>query len=291
MRSLAAWGIRRQVEEDKNLDFVPHIETGFDWTANDENSLPQPKKDDGRLHPDYLLYCEGLEKPVCRGMLHLVTSLILPFGLWHLVREANRHQLGMAAASIYTVSNIYCYGTSALYHVGKWSPRIEILLQKLDHCGIALLSVGTFIPVTFLLFPFIYSAMLITILLLLCGWTCWHILCRNNSSVLRQVLVPASSLLFLPIFCTILTRLELILYFLVIAFQLCGVMVFTRGRPNPLPGVVGHHEMFHLFVVAAGCAVYIINWSIIRRVCRPFSHDLNVLEVLAKGVRSLGTTP
>lgn len=29
-------------------------------------------KKDGRLFPEYLLYCEGHPKPVCRGVLHLV---------------------------------------------------------------------------------------------------------------------------------------------------------------------------------------------------------------------------
>jgi len=61
---------------------------------------------------------------------------------------------------------------SALYHIGKWSMKVgklflllheyivqikyryhltEILLQKLDHCGIALFSAGTNTPVSYLL--------------------------------------------------------------------------------------------------------------------------------------------
>ena len=29
-----------------------------------------------------------------------------------------------------------------------------------------------------------------------------------------------------------------------------GAIVFASGRPNPLPGVFGHHEIWHLLVLA-----------------------------------------
>ena len=33
-----------------------------------------------------------------------------------------------------------------------------------------------------------------------------------------------------------------------------GAIIFTRERPNPFPGVFGHHEIWHMFVLAgSGC--------------------------------------
>ena len=33
-----------------------------------------------------------------------------------------------------------------------------------------------------------------------------------------------------------------------------GAIIFSRERPNPFPGVFGHHEIWHLFVlVGSGC--------------------------------------
>lgn len=175
-----------------------------EWTSGDADV----KKFDGRLHPDYPLYCEGLDKPVCRGMLHLLSALLLPFATMHLLAEAQGNRTGQLAALLYTGSNLFCYGTSALYHVGKWSPRVEIMLQKYDHCGIAVLSVGTFVPCCLLLFPPGYALLLLAQLCAVCLWTCWHIW-QGSSSVLRQVAVPASSLLYLPVFFEVLTPLEM----------------------------------------------------------------------------------
>ena len=268
--------------------------TGFDWGATAgaaavDNSLPK-KGNDGRLFPEYLLYCEGLEKPFCRGLLHLFATLILPFGMLHLLREADNNDLGRAAGTLYVFSNIFCYGISALYHVGRWSPRVEILLQKWDHCGIAILSVGTFLPSTLLLFPRFYGSLLLSCLLATCGYACWNIWRNNKATVLQQVLVPGSSLLFLPVFYATLNRLEFILYFVVVAFQLAGVFVFVNNKPNPWPKIFGHHEVFHCFVVAAGVSIYVANWSIIRRTCQPFAHDQAVNVLLFRALRSLFLT-
>jgi len=265
------------LDPDLETAFLPVIASGFDF---EDTRLKHGRKGDNRLYPDWPLYCEGLEKPLCRGMLHLLTTVLLPFGLLHLLREANHKPLGMAAATLYALSNIFCYGVSSLYHVGRWSPRVEILLQKLDHCGIAILSVGTFVPVTFLLFPTAASALLLFVLLSACTWTCWNIIARSSASVTRQVLVPASSLLFIPVFFSTLNRLEFILYWIIVAFQLLGVVVFVRKRPSVWPRVCGYHELFHVFVVAAGISVYLINWSIIRRTCKPYEHEDNVLRLI-----------
>jgi len=101
--------------------------------ASEKNSSPSEKrvKNDGRLFPDVELYCEGYPKPLLRGMLHLVSSILLPFGLLNLVRESKGSPIAVIASATYALSNILCYGTSALYHVGRWSIQVEISLQKL----------------------------------------------------------------------------------------------------------------------------------------------------------------
>ena len=108
------------------------------------------KKPDDRLYA-YALYCEGRPKPVLRGRLHAFCAALLPIGAWHLLNEAGDSSYGQIAALVYVATNIFCYGVSGLYHTLTWSPRIEILLQKLDHVGIALLTCGTFLPMQLLL--------------------------------------------------------------------------------------------------------------------------------------------
>ncbi len=110
------------------------------------------KKADGRLYQSYHLYSEGLRRPFLRGRLHLFcAAVLLPLGMWHLYGEANGNTWGRLAAVVYVGTNIFCYGVSGIYHLVNWSPRNEILLQKWDHVGIAMLSCGTRFPPTCLL--------------------------------------------------------------------------------------------------------------------------------------------
>ena len=49
--------------------------------------------------------------------------------MYHLVKEAEGSTLGVLGAILYVSGNTMCYGTSAAYHIGRWSPRTEIVLQ------------------------------------------------------------------------------------------------------------------------------------------------------------------
>jgi hypothetical protein len=77
-------------------------------------SLSNERKKDGRLFPELPLYCEGMNKPLFRGMFHLFFSLLLPFSLFHLLYEANGNLVGSIAAIIYISSNMLCYGARYL---------------------------------------------------------------------------------------------------------------------------------------------------------------------------------
>ena len=152
---------------------------------------------DGRLFPDDLLYCEGAERPLFRGVLHLLCTLILPLGYFDLLNLSNNNVICMLSSIFYVSTNIFCYGFSALFHVGRWSPKIEILIQKLDHCGIAILSTGTIVPVSFLLLPWHLGSMLFGFTFLSCIWTCRSIM-KCKPSVLKQVITAGILALFVP---------------------------------------------------------------------------------------------
>lgn len=251
-------------------------EAGVDESINEKIF-----KSDNRLFPHYLLYCEGLPKPACRGVLHLICSLILPFGMWHLVRESNGTSLGAIAAVVYISSNMICYGFSALYHVGKWSIQNEILLQKLDHCGIAILSAGTFFPASLLLLPTRTGLLFFLSTFSACLWTCHNIVNLRPSS-LRQILVIGTLLPFMPFLSPIMNQVEFWGTVFTIIFQAIGLTIFSKGKPDPWPLIFGHHEIFHVLVVMAGVCVYLINWSIIRRTCNPYAHETEITEIIKK---------
>jgi hemolysin III len=245
-----------------------------------DHILHQKKcESDNRLFPDYPLYCEGLPRPVLRGVLHLVCLLLLPFGMLHLVMESDGSRLGSIAAIVYISTNIFCYGFSAMYHVGRWSAHNEILLQKIDHCGIAILTAGTFFPSSVLLLPIEIGFPFLIMTLSACIWTCYHIWHLRPSST-RQIIVIATLLPFMPFLSPRMSTLEFWGTIFTMVFQVIGATVFLNKKPDPWPSSFGYHEIFHVFVVLAGICVYFTNWSIIRRTCNPYSTHSDITDLL-----------
>lgn len=160
------------------------------------STSPDEWKDDGRLFPHYSLYCEGHHRPVLRGALHLILTIFLPFGIWHFQLEAKNSSTGQMVGSIYVLTNLFCYGISAAYHIGNWSVRMEILLQKLDHCGISILSVGTTLPTAVLLLDDHVAVVFVATSISLGVWSCLRIF-QGRPSMLRQMIVAANFVPFL----------------------------------------------------------------------------------------------
>lgn len=224
-------------------------------------------KHDGRLFPEFPLYHEGMHKPMCRGYLHVLLALLIPFAFYQFYIESNGNIYAIYSSFFYLFTNIFCYGMSGLYHTIKWSPQTEILLQKLDHCGIALLSWGTFIPVSVLLMEYPYGFIFANILMITCFYNFYHILILNSPSVIRQAIVPATFLPFLPYIYYLMTPFEFNCTISCIICQIIGVIIYTKEQPNIHPSIFGYHELFHCFVSSAGICVYLCNWSIIHRLC------------------------
>lgn len=242
--------------------------------------LSTERKDDNRLFPGELLYCEGQPKPYFRGFLHLIFAILLPFGIWHFYLEANGNRKAQIVGCFYVFTNFLCYGASALLHVGKWSVRSEIIVQKLDHCAIALLSMGTMYPVAFLLLDKYVGFSFAFLTTCACLWNLYYLILHARPSVFRQAMVPATVLPFLP-FCFLrMNYIEWSCTLLCIVFQSMGISIFVRKHPNPFPEYVGYHELFHGFVVLAGICVYLCNWSVVRRTSNPYARHLDVLEIL-----------
>jgi hemolysin III len=270
------------------------------------------KKPDGRLYP-HALYCEGRPKPLFRGRLHAFCAALLPIGAWHLLNEAGDSGYGQIAALVYVGTNIFCYGVSGLYHTLVWSPKVEILLQKLDHVGIALLTCGTFLPMQLLLLaPYAPSmaGLFVALELLALLVVVHHIFVKvrnahgdldatvqlpfqssnlfsslpippqSTPSITQLVLVVATFVPFVPLLLAVMTPLELMATLLTVLFKGAATLVFHYERPNgPYPRLCNYHEVFHLLVVIAGACIYVANWSIIRRTCNPYARHPDIWEM------------
>ncbi|MFL3868024.1 hemolysin III family protein [Streptomyces griseobrunneus] len=201
----------------------------------------------------------ALLKPRMRGWLHAgVFPLALAGGVW-LVAAAHS-AAAVAACSVYALSACLLFGTSALYHRGRWGPRGEAVLRRLDHANIFLIIAGTYTPLAVLLLPAGRQQILLS--LVWCGaaagiaFRVFWIGAPRRLYTLCYVSLGWAAVFYLPAFADAGGA-------MVVALVIAGGLLYTAGaaiyglkRPDPWPGWFGFHEVFHTLTIVAFAAHY-----------------------------------
>jgi hemolysin III len=89
-------------------------------------------------------------KPKLRGWLHVGIFPVAVIAGAVFIAVAPTPSARISGA-IYTVTAALLFGVSALYHRGRWSPRVRAVLRRFDHANIFLIIAGTYTPYTILL--------------------------------------------------------------------------------------------------------------------------------------------
>jgi hemolysin III len=220
------------------------------WTAADF-------ADSDWEHPD--------TRPRMRGWLHLFAFFASVVAGAVLVPLAA--VLGARAGwsvAVYCLTICGLFGTSALYHRRRWSPRSWKIMKRLDHSMIFLFIAGTYTPFALLTVDQPFGA-----------WLLAGVWAGALAGVALKLAWPtAPRWLGVPIYIGLgwvaVFILGDILRFggvTVLVLLAVGGLLYTVGAiayatkwPNPVPGVFGYHEVFHaMTIVAALChqiAVY-----------------------------------
>ena len=255
-------------QEDPLQDVLYSVKYSTSWIA----------KNDGRLFPHMPLYCEGYPKSKFRGYSHAAASLSLIFALGLLLQETRNCPTGIVVSFFYIFAQLCCYGFSALFHVFTWSPKWEILMQKLDHCGIGILSTGLMLPTCVFLLGEIYGTLLFGTSIILCIVLCTNIFKCRPSLTMQGIVAIWWFMPFWKVLFNVMTTLEFSCMIAVIILKAIGLYIFAKEYPDPFPKTFGFHEVFHVFVCIAGLCIFACNWSIIHRSCN--SVWLFLLKVL-----------
>jgi hemolysin III len=201
-------------------------------------------------------------KPLLRGWLHtyaFFVALIAGVVLTTLAATVAPRP-GTAAAvacGIYSVTVCALFGTSALYHRRVWSERWYPVMRRLDHSMIFVFIAGTYTAFSVLL---LRPAMATVILAVVWGGAALGVgLKLIYPHTPRWVFAP----LYIALGWVAVAVLPQLLAHGVTGFALLlaggawytvGALSYVLRRPNPWPGVFGHHEFFHACtVIAAAC--------------------------------------
>jgi hemolysin III len=210
-------------------------------------------------------------KPRLRGWLHAYAAAISIASGAALVAVAAAMRGGPAGATtaVYAATVTMLFGTSALYHRLNWSPRAHAVMKRLDHSMIFVFIAGTYTPIAALTLPHTSAAVVLTVV-----WTgaVFGVLLQSAwPSAPRWLSVPCYiGLGWVAVFVMpqLLHNAGVAALVLIIAggaIYTVGAVVYATKRPNPIPGVFGFHEVFHLCTLVAALCHYVAIWLAVFR--------------------------
>ena len=198
------------------------------------------------------------------GLSHLAGALLSVAGLILLLYAAitNRDVWQIVFFSIFGASMILLYSASAAYHLVNASEKAIRILQKIDHSMIFVLIAGTYTPICLTLLRGRLGYWLLALI-----WSC-----AAAGIVMKMFFFDIPRLLYTGVYLImgwIAVFVIVPLYRaggpLPLIWLLAGGLFYTAGgiiyaikKPNILPGWLGFHELFHIFVILGSTAHYVM---------------------------------
>lgn len=196
-----------------------------------------------------------IREPV-NGITHGIGAILALVGLILLVYEAASHNSlsHIVAFSIFGASMVLLYTSSSLYHSLPVKEKTLLWLQKLDHSMIYVLIAGSYTPVCLIALEGSWKWIIFI--------TVWSLALLGIIKKMVNMKTPRwiSTLLYLGMgwmavimFPTLAEKLPMAFLGWIIAGGLAysfGAIIYGMEKPNPIPEWFGHHEIWHLFVLA-----------------------------------------
>ncbi|MDR3573428.1 MAG: hemolysin III family protein [Anaerolineaceae bacterium] len=204
------------------------------------------------------------------GLTHLVGALLALIGAIDLLVPAiqSRNTLQIIAFSVYGASLLALYSASSAYHLLNLSESGTRTLRRLDHTMIYILIAGSYTPLCLIALRGAWGWSLLGVVwgLALAGFilTLFYL---NKSRWLTVGIYILMGWLAVVAFVPLLQRVPAIgIFWMVLGGVIYsgGAIVYARKRPDPIPGVFGFHELWHLFVMAGSAAHFVLIFSVIR---------------------------
>jgi hemolysin III len=205
---------------------------------------------------------------------HFVGLLLALVAAAVLVARASGDATKLAGMAVYGATLVGVFLTSSVYHFFDLGRRGNRWLQRMDHAAIFLLIAGTCVPaLVHLLDGGLRLAFLALLGALAAAGALLKVVWIDCPPRLGLALYLGLSAVALLPARQVLPRLAPdALAWLVAggAAYLVGAFVYARGWPDPWPGRFGHHEVWHLFVLAGAGAHYAFASSFLALPYPPF---------------------
>jgi hemolysin III len=199
------------------------------------------------------------------GLSHLAGVILSLVGLAVLLVLSWGDAWRSASFALYGVTLVLLYTASTLYHSLHVGPRWLARLKAFDHSAIYVLIAGTYTPVVLVtlrdhspvwswtLFGLVWGFALVGIILKLF----WLYTPRWLTAGLYLALGWMALVAVMPLVQALPPG---GFFWMLIGgfFYSSGAVIYALKRPDPVPGVFGFHELWHLFVLAGSISHFMM---------------------------------
>lgn len=195
----------------------------------------------------------GFSEPFS-SLSHLFAAFCFFLGGIFLIFKSHRNTLRTWTLIIYTFSLVFLFSMSGVYHLLEPAGTARYVLRHLDHAGIWILITGTFIPIHIFLFRGLkrWGVLFMVSTIAIMSITFEMVFFDNISELLS--LAFFLSLGWFGIISIWLIKKDYSIKkstFLIgggLAYSIGAILDFARW-PLLMDGVIGPHEVFHIFVL------------------------------------------
>jgi hemolysin III len=205
------------------------------------------------------------------AVTHFVGAIASVVGLILLLTLTRQDPAKMLSMLVYGLSMVILFAVSTLLHGVKTTDKNRMWLNRLDHAAIFLVIAGTYTPIAFITFPdpWRWGALALVWLAVFVGGAYKMRSPRIHGFLNTSVYVifgwgSAVPFVFAANLLPLIPTSGLLLLLLGGFIYTVGFFIYYSRRPDPWPGVFGHHELWHLFVLAGSlCHFFFILLHIV----------------------------
>lgn len=203
------------------------------------------------------------------GFTHFIGVILSIAATFLLIIKSNDSQslIGVISISVFGISMILLFTASTLYHWLKLSEEGIKKLRKVDHIMIFIYIAATYTPICIIVLKG-YTGWL----LLIAVWLVaifgviiklfWMNAPRWLSTLIYVLMGWLAVVVIYPLFSSL--EIEALLWlFTGGLFYTVGAIIYALKKPDPFPGILGFHEIFHLFVLAGSFSHYWLMYKYI----------------------------
>ncbi|MBI3784795.1 MAG: hemolysin III family protein [Deltaproteobacteria bacterium] len=193
---------------------------------------------------------------------HFLGVVLSIAGLVALIIKADGNAMRVIGFTVYGISLILLYSASTIYHALHLSPRGEDILRRFDHVAIFFLIAGSYTPLCIVTLRdgpgWSLFGMIWCLALLGAAVKVFFEHLPNWLTATIYVGLGWMAVIAIGPLSHALGASGLAWLFAGGLFYTVGAVIYALERPDPYPNVFGHHEIFHVFVLAGSALHFVL---------------------------------